>query len=740
MAARQWYGLVVVVALLAYSCCSSIVAAQNNVPPDWVGGVKNANILFAAEEPTDPSRMAYVGNGYVATVVGTDTQYAVGVFNGFNSSSTRARIPATTAISVTNTWPIGSALDLESGVFYRRSQFQQCLACAVVQVEQRWYAHRVLPSLLVHEIHVNVTSRPASTNEVVQLSLTLATGPDSKDIDFSTVSSPIPGVTVWKGSVRAAEESTIQPQQVAVCFSNVPSSLSIKVNGSFPQTFTYLTAIRTSLDSSDIVNAACQDWKNGTELTKQRPPNDLFHLHVFEWLQIWRAGIEIGGRLELARAVNSSLYYLLSSIRPVQTNKDFPIGAYSLSPGSLSTDGYNGHSFWDAETWMYPTLLLLHPQLAANVIDYRFTRLQPALDKAQAYGYKGSMFPWESAFTGFEVCPWPPGSQREQHITGDIGMAVQQYWRVNKDVSWLKSVGFPLISSIADFWASRVIWNSTRSSYGIDGVVGPDEYATGVKGSGINDNAYTNAIAANCLLFATEAALQAGKTPPPQWKDIASKMYYPFDNIRQYHPEYEDYTRGQIVKQADTIMLGYPLMLPMSPAVRKNDLEYYQTVTDPNGPAMTWGMFSLGYVELQQWNEAAKYFNQSYQYNINPPFFAWMETPNGGCNHFLTGAGGFLQGVWAGYGGLRINDDALTFTPRLTEYTDYIKYRQLNYLGSKVSVSYNRTHIDYLLEETGTQPLQVIDTHGAKHPLEAWRLLSLAIPSSIKSPFQLTRK
>lgn len=56
-------------------------------------------------------------------------------------------------------------------------------------------------------------------------------------------------------------------------------------------------------------------------------------------------------------------------------------------------------------SYRYPTLLLLHPQLAANVLDYRFTRLQPALDKAQAYGYKGSMFPWESAFTGFEVHP-----------------------------------------------------------------------------------------------------------------------------------------------------------------------------------------------------------------------------------------------------------------------------------------------------------------------------------------------
>lgn len=42
------------------------------------------------------------------------------------------------------------------------------------------------------------------------------------------------------------------------------------------------------------------------------------------------------------------------------------------------------------------------------------------------------------------------------------------------------------------------------------------------------------------------------------------------------------------MKQADVVLLGFPLMHPMSAEVRRNDLEMYEPVTDPAGPAMTW--------------------------------------------------------------------------------------------------------------------------------------------------------
>ena len=158
----------------------------------------------------------------------------------------------------------------------------------------------------------------------------------------------------------------------------------------------------------------------------------LFAEHAAAWATRSNEGrIEIAGDLELAQAANASLYFLRSSIRP-----DWP---YGMSPGGLASNGYDGNTFWDQETWMWPNLLLLDEavrvqwaedaqsgrlggrpchflipfslplfplsfQSAASCLRYRFDRLDQARIKARSNGYAGAQFPWQSAFTGTEVC------------------------------------------------------------------------------------------------------------------------------------------------------------------------------------------------------------------------------------------------------------------------------------------------------------------------------------------------
>jgi trehalose/maltose hydrolase-like predicted phosphorylase len=154
------------------------------------------------------------------------------------------------------------------------------------------------------------------------------------------------------------------------------------------------------------------------------------------WAAREESRIEILGNLGLAQAINASLYYLRSSIR-----LDWP---WSLSPGGLATNGYNGHTFWDAETWMYPAFLLLEQDTAQAVLEYRSNLRGGAEEKAESNGYAGMMFPWESAFTGEEVCPDVGGTcLYEVHITGDIAFALAQFWWASGDVAWLAEVDRP---------------------------------------------------------------------------------------------------------------------------------------------------------------------------------------------------------------------------------------------------------------------------------------------------------
>ena len=151
------------------------------------------------------------------------------------------------------------------------------------------------------------------------------------------------------------------------------------------------------------------------------------------WAALWAGRIDVLGDPALATAVNASEFYLWSSVRDGVD--------WSISPAGLSSNGYNGHIFWDAETWMYPALLAQHPDLAVTMNTYRSDRLAAAGRHAAQTGYRGARFPWESALDGTEQIPPPRDvfteGLYEQHITADVALAQWQYYLATGDKRWL---------------------------------------------------------------------------------------------------------------------------------------------------------------------------------------------------------------------------------------------------------------------------------------------------------------
>ena len=184
---------------------------------------------------------------------------------------------------------------------------------------------------------------------------------------------------------------------------------------------------------------------------------------------------------------------------------------------------------------------------------------------------------------------------------------------------------------------------------------------------------------------------------------------------------------GTKVKQADTILLGFPLGFTnndTSDALTVNDLDYYGQHTDPNGPAMTWAMFAVGYIGLGQAYEAkaAVMYNKSFA-NVHPPVGIWMETPTGGTPNFLTGAGGFVQLGLSGYPGLRVNDSAMTLTPRLPSNWTSIKLRGIAYKGHRLDIFYTTEEVTITMltgsSTVAAAPLQLVDEVTGKRQVLA---------------------
>jgi trehalose/maltose hydrolase-like predicted phosphorylase len=366
----------------------------------------------------------------------------------------------------------------------------------------------------------------------------------------------------------------------------------------------------------------------------------LIKFHNQAWDELWKSDIQIEGDPQAQQDVHSMLYHLYSFSREGT--------ALSPSPMGLSGLGYNGHVFWDTDLWMFPGMLVLHPEIAKSMVEYRFERLENARKNAFSHGYKGAMFPWESADSGVEETPvWALSGPFEHHITADVANAAWNYYCVTQDKEWLREKGWPLLSATADFWASRVERNGL-GHYDIKNVVAADEWA-----ENIDNNAFTNAAAKVNLKNATAAAKILGLTANPDWVNVANNIpILKMDNgVTQEHATY----KGEGIKQADVNLLAYPLKTITDPAQIKKDLEYYETrVPNEGTPAMTQGVFALLYARLGNSEKAYHWFKDAYEPNLNPPFRVIAETKGGTNPYFATGAGGIIQAMLMGFGGLDI--------------------------------------------------------------------------------------
>ncbi|MGZ3851910.1 MAG: glycosyl hydrolase family 95 catalytic domain-containing protein [Flavisolibacter sp.] len=407
---------------------------------------------------------------------------------------------------------------------------------------------------------------------------------------------------------------------------------------------------RFSIAGSSITSAHHDDPLNEAErltiYAKLEGRERLLKFHQQAWDSLWKSDIRIEGDAQAQQDIHSMMYHLYSFVREGT--------AFSPSPMGLSGLGYNGHVFWDAELWMYPALLVLHPELAKSMMEYRFQRLEAARQNAFANGFKGAMFPWESADKGVEETPvWALSGPFEHHISADVAIAAWNYYAVTQDKQWLRERGYPMLAATADFWASRVERNGP-GHYDIKNVVAADEWAENV-----DNNAFTNAAAKANLRYATQAAMVLGINPNPDWQTVANNIpILKMDNgVTQEHASYH----GEGIKQADVNLLAYPLKEVTDARQIQKDLEYYETrIPNEGTPAMTQAVFALLYARLGNGEKAYHWFKEAYVPNLDPPFRVLAETKGGTNPYFATGAGGILQSLLMGFGGLEITSNGIS--------------------------------------------------------------------------------
>ena len=499
--------------------------------------------------------------------------------------------------------------------------------------------------------------------------------PEPRGALLSMTSTPVGRTTVLAQTLAITWSLDLPEATTATTASGDTALVEIAFDASPGRTysFTQVASAVTSNEAQRPLERATQEAVDARARGFERLAAD----NARAWLRRWETDIEVEGSPELQRVVRSMLFYLLCS-----ADSGTRLG---IPPMGISSAGYYGHIFWDSDTWMFPSLLLTHSDIAQSLVVFRGRTLPAARANARANGFRGAMYPWEADERGEETTPQfaIQNARSEIHVTGDVALAQWQYYLASGDSTWLADEGFPVIRETADFWVSRSTCDAPDERCHIENVVSVAEGLIGV-----TDDAYTNAVAQKNLEIAAAASRRLGKPADPRWGMLASRLHLPYDSVSHFFRTYEgapDSTLGWV-----TPLLSYPLAVPMSPRAKRAQLEqaFAQLLKEGPGAMMGSTILAVGAAELNDRAMVDSLLPFSYRTHVKGPFLMLSETPTNDAVNFVTGAGGFLQQVIYGWTGLRLGERGLeqAFRPVLPSSVKRLVLRNIQVRGKRYDV------------------------------------------------------
>jgi alpha,alpha-trehalose phosphorylase len=406
--------------------------------------------------------------------------------------------------------------------------------------------------------------------------------------------------------------------------------------------------------------------------------------------EFWRgADVEVDGDSEVQQAVRFGLFHILQAGARAERRM--------IPAKGLTGPGYDGHTFWDTETFVLPVLTYTHPRSAADALAWRHMTLPLARERAEQLGLEGATFPWRT-IRGQECSGYWPAGTAAFHINASIADAVVRYVDATEDERFEREVGLELLVCTARLWR-KLGHHDVEGVFRIDGVTGPDEYTAIV-----DNNVYTNLMARRNLRAAADAAmrhpdlaehLRVTTEETASWRDAAAAMLIPFDERLGVHPQasgftnharwdfaatkpehyplllnfpYFDLYRKQVVKQADLVLAMHLCGDAFTDEQKIRNFDYYEalTVRDSSLSAQTQAVMAA---EVGQLELAHDYLAETALLDLHD---LAHNTRDG--LHIASMAGAW-SGLVAGFGGMRAGHGSLRFAPRLPSGISRLAFR-----------------------------------------------------------------
>ncbi|MFX0196274.1 MAG: glycoside hydrolase family 65 protein [Candidatus Hodarchaeota archaeon] len=489
----------------------------------------------------------------------------------------------------------------------------------------------------------------------------------------------------------------------------IEENMTINVEKGKSYEFVKIVTFYTSRDIEDVKREALKEL----QLRIDQGHGQLLWEHILTWKEKWNtADVRIFGDEIAQKSLRFNIFHLIQSVNPNDER-------VSVAAKALHGEGYRGHVFWDMEIFMLPFYIYTDPKAARSLLLYRYYNLEAARENARINGYRGAQFPWESADTGEEVTPKELGDpirgdrvkiwtgEEQHHIVADVAYGTDHYYKATGDDDFLIKYGAEILLETARFWTSRAKFDQQKQMFVINKVIGPDEYHMHV-----NNSVFTNFMARWNINRAFEY-IELLKTSYPEvwqhlkekiwlkneelrtWKDVADRLYIPFNAKTGLYEEFEDYFNlddivitkfdkknmplipweleqraheTTLVKQADVILLQYLLNDQFDQNSKKINFDYYESRTTHRS-SLSPSIHAILSAEIGDYSKAYQYFLGA----------ARIDLDDFGGNTFQGIHAASLGGVWQvainGFAGMSIRDGKLSLDPRLPEKWQKMEFK-----------------------------------------------------------------
>ncbi|WP_396603010.1 glycoside hydrolase family 65 protein [Algibacter sp. R77976] len=474
-------------------------------------------------------------------------------------------------------------------------------------------------------------------------------------------------------------------------------------------------------NKSELVNVAKQVLKTATK----KGFNQLLEEQKQAWAAIWdMADITIEGDVKAQQGIRFNIFQL----NQTYLGKDSRL---NIGPKGFTGEKYGGSTYWDTEAYCIPFYMATKDQkVARTLLEYRYNHLQKAIENAEKLGFKNGAALYPMVTMNGEEChnEWEITFE-EIHRNGAIAFAIYNYYRFTGDYSYIPEKGLEVLIGIARFWQQRATFSTDKNQYVILGVTGPNEYENNV-----NNNWYTNYLAKWCidytleqiekieLEYASDFSRIAEKVKLSEkelalWKTVADNMYFPYSEKHQVYLQQDGFLdkelisvtdlpkterpinqkwswdrilRSPYIKQADILQGFYFFEDQFSDEELKRHFDFYEPFT-VHESSLSPCVHSIQAAKLDRMEQAYTFYLRTSRLDLDD----YNHEVHEGLH--ITSMAGTWMSIVEGFGGMRIMDNKLSFTPKIPKQWNGYSFK-VNFRNQiiKVNIAQNNTNFELL--------------------------------------------